>query len=196
MSEQFSSDRRRLLIAAAASIAASGFAGNVKAQQASASLAPLEQIDAGLLRVGYADVGPAQGPPVVLLHGWPGGRSDYRRVAPLLADVADVVVPDLRGFGESDKHLVAPDDGYTAVAQARSVLGLLDELDLGPVVLGGYDIGSRIAQTIAQQSPDRVRALVVTPPAPGAGQRLLAARLTCEGDGLLRFAGLAPASGG
>ena len=52
-------------------------------------------------------------------------------------------------------------------------MGLLDELGLGPVVLAGYDIGSRIAQTVARQSPERVRALVVTPPMPGAGQRLL-----------------------
>ncbi len=114
-----------------------------------------------------------EGPPVVLLHGWPGGRSDYRLVAPLLADTADVVVPDLRGFGESDRHAVSPDEGYTAPAQARSVLGLLDELGLGPVVLAGYDIGSRIAQVIARSSAERVRALVVTPPLPGAGQRLL-----------------------
>ena len=113
------------------------------------------------------------GLPVVLLHGWPGGRSDYRQVVPLLADVADVVVPDLRGFGESDKHPVAPEEGYAGDAQARSVLGLLDELGLGPVVLAGYDIGSRIAQVIAQSSTDRVRALVLTPPMPGAGQRLL-----------------------
>src|SRR3712207_1441015 len=80
------------------------------------------------------------GPPVVLLHGWPGGRGDFRLVASLLADVADVVVPDLRGFGESDRHPVSPDEGYTAVAQARSVTGLLDELGLESVVLGGYDI--------------------------------------------------------
>jgi len=113
------------------------------------------------------------GPPVVLLHGWPGSRSDYRLVAPLLAGAADVVVPDLRGFGESDKHLVPPDEGYTGDAQARSVLGLLDELGLDAVVLAGYDIGSRIAQTIAARFPERVRALVVAPPLPGAGQRLL-----------------------
>jgi pimeloyl-ACP methyl ester carboxylesterase len=113
------------------------------------------------------------GPPVVLLHGWPGGRADYRLVAPLLADAADVVVPDLRGFGDSDKHPVPPDEGYSGDAQARSVTGLLDELGLGPVVLAGYDIGSRIAQTIARAFPERVRALVVTPPMPGAGQRLL-----------------------
>src|SRR3954466_8479961 len=114
-----------------------------------------------------------EGPPVLLLHGWPGSRTDYREVVPELADAADVVVPDLRGFGESDKHPVAPDEGYDAAAQARSVTGLLDELGLGPVVLAGYDIGSRIAQTIARQNPERVRALVLAPPMPGAGQRLL-----------------------
>jgi len=113
------------------------------------------------------------GPAVVLLHGWPGNRSDFRLVAPLLAEAADVVVPDLRGFGDSDRHDVDPDDGYSGAAQARSVLGLLDELALGPVVLAGYDIGSRIAQQVAQAAPERVRALVIAPPAPGAGRRVL-----------------------
>jgi pimeloyl-ACP methyl ester carboxylesterase len=113
------------------------------------------------------------GPAVVLLHGWPGSRDDFRLVRPLLTEDADVVVPDLRGFGESDKHAVDPDEGYSGAAQARSITGLLDELGLGPVVLAGYDIGSRIAQAVAQASPERVRALVITPPAPGAGRRVL-----------------------
>ncbi|PRY47988.1 pimeloyl-ACP methyl ester carboxylesterase [Geodermatophilus tzadiensis] len=121
-----------------------------------------------------------EGPPVVLLHGWPGDRRDHRLVAALLADTADVVVPDLRGFGESDGHDVRPDEGYSADAQARSVAGLLEELGLGPVVLAGYDIGSRIAQTVAWQHPERVRALVVTPPLPGAGRRLLAPEVVTE----------------
>jgi len=112
------------------------------------------------------------GPPVVLLHGWPGDRGDYRLVAPALADVADVVVPDLRGFGESDGPAAGPDE-YAGAAQARSVLGLIEELDLRQVVLAGYDIGSRIAQVVAGQAPDRVRALVIAPPVPGAGRRLL-----------------------
>ena len=121
-------------------------------------------------RVAYDRAG--EGPPVVLLHGWPGDRADHRLVVPLLTGAADVVVPDLRGFGGSDAHAVDPEEGYGADAQARSVLGLLDELGLGPVVLAGYDIGSRIAQTIARLAPDRVRALVVAPPLPGAGRRL------------------------
>jgi pimeloyl-ACP methyl ester carboxylesterase len=117
------------------------------------------------------------GPPVVLLHGWPGGRTDFRTVAPLLAGRADVVVPDLRGFGGSDRHSLTsggvPEDAYAATGQARSVAGLLEELDLGPAVLAGYDIGSRIAQSVAQQHPERVAALVLTPPVPGAGPRVL-----------------------
>src|SRR3954453_752004 len=114
-----------------------------------------------------------EGPPVLLLHGWPGSRTDYRQVVPLLAGAADVVVPDLRGFGEWDAHPVAPDEGYSGAAQARSVTGLHDELGFEQVVLAGYDIGSRIPQGLAQQAPDRGRALGVAPPLPGAGRRLL-----------------------
>ena len=80
---------------------------------------------------------------------------------------------DLRGFGESDKHVADPAEQYSAVAQARSVAGLLDELGLGPAVVAGYDIGSRIAQALARAEPDRVRALVIAPPLPGIGQRIL-----------------------
>ncbi len=112
------------------------------------------------------------GPPVVLLHGWPGMRTDYRALVPLL-DGFDVVVPDLRGFGESDKHVADPAEQYSAVAQARSVAGLLDEIGLGAAVVAGYDVGSRVAQALARAEPDRVRALVVAPPLPGIGQRIL-----------------------
>jgi pimeloyl-ACP methyl ester carboxylesterase len=115
------------------------------------------------------------GPPVVLLHGWPGTRADFRALVPLLTGAMDVVVPDLRGFGESDKHAVEPGDGYSAAAQARSVVGLMDELALDRVVLAGYDIGSRVAQTVARTVPERVRALVLAPPLPGAGDRVLSA---------------------
>lgn len=113
------------------------------------------------------------GPAVVLLHGWPGDRSDYRLLAPLLAPSADVVVPDLRGFGESDKHPRDPATAYHATAQASSVIGLIEELRLGPALLAGYDIGSRIAQAVARLRPDLVRAMVVAPPLPGIGDRIL-----------------------
>jgi pimeloyl-ACP methyl ester carboxylesterase len=113
------------------------------------------------------------GDPVVLLHGWPGDRTDYQDLVPLLEGGAEVVVPDLRGFGVSDKHPAPPAQAYSAAAQARSVLGLVDELGLPAPVLAGYDIGSRIAQAVAREAPDRVRALVVSPPLPGAGRRVL-----------------------
>ena len=121
-------------------------------------------------QLAYDRVG--DGEPVVLLHGWPGDRTDYRDLVPLLSATHDVVVPDLRGFGESDKHAV--DAGqYDAKAQARSVLGLVKELGLMRPVLVGYDIGSRIAQTIAAMVPEMVRALVIAPPLPGIGRRIL-----------------------
>jgi pimeloyl-ACP methyl ester carboxylesterase len=103
------------------------------------------------------------GPPVVLLHGWPGDRSDWRDVLPRLHGV-EAIVPDLRGFGAT-----GPADDYSAAAQAESVLALIDE----PVVIGGYDVGSRVAQAIARSAPERVRGLVLAPPLPGAGARVL-----------------------
>lgn len=122
-------------------------------------------------RLAYDRLG--RGPAVVLLHGWPGDRTDYRAVVPLLASATDVVLPDLRGFGESDKHRSDPVRAYSADAQARSVIGLIEELRLDQPVIGGYDIGSRVAQTLAQSRPDLVRALVVSPPLPGIGDRIL-----------------------
>jgi pimeloyl-ACP methyl ester carboxylesterase len=117
---------------------------------------------------------------VVLLHGWPGHRRDYRLVTAQLADLADIVVPDLRGFGESDKHLPDPRRFYNADAQARSVAGLIDELGIDRVVLGGYDIGSRIAQTLAHRLPERIIGLVLSPPLPGVGERVLGERAQRE----------------
>src|SRR6266571_9106840 len=125
-------------------------------------------------RLAYERTGAGTGPPVVLLHGWPGDRTDYRAVVPLVAPAADVIVPDLRGFGGSDKHQADPAHQYDAAAQARSVIGLIGELRLGPAVIAGYDIGSRIAQAVARDRPDLVRALVIAPPLPGIGDRILA----------------------
>jgi pimeloyl-ACP methyl ester carboxylesterase len=82
-------------------------------------------------------------------------------------------VPDLRGFGESDKHPAEPGGQYTAAAQARSLIALIAELGLTRPVLAGYDIGSRIAQAIAAARPDLVRALVIAPPLPGIGDRIM-----------------------
>ncbi|WP_396918046.1 alpha/beta fold hydrolase, partial [Mycolicibacterium sp.] len=124
-------------------------------------------------RLAFDRHGVAGGPPVVLLHGWPGNRRDYRKVVPLLTDIADVIVPDLRGFGGSDKHAVAVQHFYSATAQAASVVGLINELNLTDVILAGYDVGSRVAQSVARMHPHLAKALVLSPPLPGAGDRVL-----------------------
>jgi pimeloyl-ACP methyl ester carboxylesterase len=125
-------------------------------------------------RLAYDRTGQGSGnPAVLLLHGWPGDRTDYRDVAPLVAAAAEVIVPDLRGFGESDKHQAEPASQYAAAAQARSLIALIGELGLTRPVIAGYDIGSRIAQAIAAARPDLVRALVIAPPLPGIGDRIL-----------------------
>ncbi len=135
-------------------------------------------------RLAYERTGQGHGAPaVLLLHGWPGDRTDYREVAPLVSAQgvgADVVVPDLRGFGESDKHQADPAGQYNAAAQARSLIGLTEELGLQALVIAGYDIGSRIAQAIATDRPDLVRALVIAPPLPGIGDRILPPRAQRE----------------
>ena len=103
-------------------------------------------------RLAYDRVG--SGPAVVLLHGWPGSRRDYEDLVPLLT-------------GAFDDQPAA----YSADGQAASVLGLIDELGLDRPILVGYDVGSRVAQTIARQRPDAIRGLVLSPLLPGVGDR-------------------------
>jgi pimeloyl-ACP methyl ester carboxylesterase len=124
-------------------------------------------------RLAFDRHGQTGAPAVVLLHGWPGNRHDYRRVVPLLTEAADVIVPDLRGFGGSDKHAVDVRHFYSASAQASSVVGLINELGLTDVVLAGYDVGSRVAQSVARMYPEMASALVLSPPLPGVGNRVL-----------------------
>jgi pimeloyl-ACP methyl ester carboxylesterase len=127
-------------------------------------------------RLAYTDSGPAgaETAAVVLLHGWPGDGTDYRQVAPLLTAEHRVVVPDLRGFGDSDRHVGGdPDRFYSPSAQAASVAALIKELGLVRPVIAGYDIGSRVAQSVAREHPQQVGALALSPPMPGAGRRVL-----------------------
>jgi pimeloyl-ACP methyl ester carboxylesterase len=131
-------------------------------------------------RLAYDRAGPPGQPAVLLLHGWPGDRTDYREVMPLAAATAEVIVPDLRGFGESDKHPAEPSGQYSAAAQARSLIALIGELGLQRLVVAGYDVGSRVAQALARARPDLVRALVIAPPLPGIGSRILQPRAQQE----------------
>lgn len=129
--------------------------------------------DADGLELHYVRSGQGN-PTVLLLHGWPGFWYDWRRVLPRVAQITSVIAMDLRGYGTSAKPDWPPRSAYSPEAQARNVLALLDQLRLEKVVLVGYDIGSRVAQTLAQIAPQRVQALVLSAPVyPGYGTRPL-----------------------
>lgn len=92
---------------------------------------------------------------VVLLHGWPGAASDFRRVVPLVPDSSRVLVPDLYGFGSA---FGGPVDvgSASADAHAERVLALIRSEGLDRPIIAGYDIGSRVAQALARLAPDAV----------------------------------------
>jgi pimeloyl-ACP methyl ester carboxylesterase len=109
----------------------------------------------------------------VLVHGNPGDHTEYSRVVPLLGDDADVVTPDLRGYGRSDKHLTDVGDAYSLSSQVDGVIALIDELGIDDAVLCGYDVGSFTVQTITMKRPDLAHSLVIAPPTMGVGRRIL-----------------------
>ncbi|MGN7916859.1 alpha/beta fold hydrolase [Lysobacter antibioticus] len=122
---------------------------------------PLKQIDAGVLRVSYAELGPRHGPPVLLLHGWPYDIHTYAEVAPRLAARGyRVIVPYLRGYGAT-VFLSAdtPRNGQQA-ALAADAIALLDALGIDSAIVGGCDWGARTAGILAALWPQRCRGLV------------------------------------
>ena len=122
---------------------------------------PLKQIEAGVLNVGYAEVGPAGGKPVVLLHGWPYDIHSYVEVAPLLAAKGyRVLVPYVRGFGTTSFLSADTFRNGQPGAVARDAIAFLDALKIEKAVLAGFDWGARTAAIIAATSPERCRALV------------------------------------
>jgi pimeloyl-ACP methyl ester carboxylesterase len=121
----------------------------------------LHQIDAGLLNVGYAEAGPAGGPAVILLHGWPYDIHSYVDVAPLLAVAGyRVIVPFLRGYGTT-RFLSEQTfrNGQQSVI-AVDTIALMDALEIEQAVLGGFDWGARTVDIVAALWPERCRALV------------------------------------
>jgi len=125
------------------------------------SFAALKQIDAGTLNVGYAEDGPADGTPVILLHGWPYDIHSYVDVAPLLAAAGyRVIVPHLRGHGTT-RFLSAstPRNGQQAVL-AIDVVALMDALKIEKAIIAGYDWGARTANIVAALWPERCKAMV------------------------------------
>jgi pimeloyl-ACP methyl ester carboxylesterase len=177
MMENTSYDRRHFLGVAAMSVAAAqfGLIGSASAEADNAgaadaatikpgtntSFASLKRIDAGLLNVGYAEAGPADGKAVVLLHGWPYDIHSYVDVAPLLAAAGyRVIVPYLRGYGTT-RFLSGETlrNGQQSVV-AVDIIALMDALKIKKAVIGGYDWGARTAAIIAALWPERCKALV------------------------------------
>ena len=121
----------------------------------------LKQVDAGLLNVGYAEAGPADGPAVLLLHGWPYDIHSFAEVTPVLAAAGyRVIVPFVRGYGTT-RFLSdgTPRNGQQA-ALAIDVIALMDALGIEKAILAGFDWGARSADIVAALWPDRCRALV------------------------------------
>jgi pimeloyl-ACP methyl ester carboxylesterase len=126
-----------------------------------ASFGPVQQIDAGPLDVGYVEVGPPNGQPVVLLHGWPYDIHSYAEAAPALGAAGyRVVVPHLRGYGTT--RFLSDDavrNGQQA-ALAVDVINLMDALAIDSAIVAGFDWGARTANVVAALWPERCKAMV------------------------------------
>jgi pimeloyl-ACP methyl ester carboxylesterase len=121
----------------------------------------VKQLDAGLLNVGYAEAGPADGPVVLLLHGWPYDIHSYADVAPMLAaEGYRAIIPYLRGYGTT--RFLSEDtfrNGQPSVL-AVDAIALMDALNIGQAVVAGFDWGARTADIVAALWPERCKALV------------------------------------
>lgn len=152
---------RNVFGAAALTAAVLGTAHAQTATPAPDAFSSIKQIDAGVLNVGYVDAGPANGPVVILLHGWPYDIHSYVDVVPLLTKAGyRVIVPHLRGYGTTrflDPKAVR--NGEPA-ALAKDVVDLMDALKIDKAILAGYDWGARSADIVAALWPERVKGLV------------------------------------
>jgi pimeloyl-ACP methyl ester carboxylesterase len=173
MTSEFDADRRHFLGNAAMTLAAAQFAligpaqaeGKAKLEITKAgahtSFPELKQIDAGQLNVGYVEMGPASGPAVLLLHGWPYDIYSFVDVAPVLASAGyRVIVPFNRGHGTT-KFLSADTfrNGQPS-AVALDAIALMDALGIAKATLAGYDWGARTANIMAALWPERCKGMV------------------------------------
>jgi hypothetical protein len=125
------------------------------------ALAHLKNVDAGVLNIAYYEAGPANGPAVVLLHGFPYDIEAYAEVAPILAAAGcRVIVPYLRGFGPTRFLNAGTLRSGEFAAFGADLLALLDALALPRAVLAGYDWGGKAASAVAALWPERCAGLV------------------------------------
>jgi pimeloyl-ACP methyl ester carboxylesterase len=124
-------------------------------------LGPIRQINAGLLNVGYAETGPSNGSPVILLHGWPYDIHSYDDVAPLLSSSGyRVIMPYLRGYGTTQFLSGETFRNGQPSALALDVIDLMDALKIDKAIIAGFDWGARTANVIAALWPERCKAMV------------------------------------
>jgi len=153
---------RRCLSHAAFTALVTIFGGTaLKAQDVRAAFEHVKQIKAGVLNVGYAEAGPANGEPVILLHGWPYDIHSYTEVSAILAGKGyRVIVPYLRGSGTTTfLSPETPRNGQQS-ALAADIVALMDAMKIKQAIIGGFDWGARTADIIAALWPDRCKALV------------------------------------
>src|SRR6202789_2485812 len=125
------------------------------------SFGPLKQIDAGLLNIGYAEAGPADGPAAILLHGWPYDIYSFVDVAPLLAAKGyRVIIPYLRGYGTTSFLSSATMRNAQQSAVGLDIVALMDALRIRKAIIAGFDWGARTADVMAVLWPERCKAIV------------------------------------
>ena len=177
LSEVINQHRRRFLRNAAMALAAAPLVAMASAEArpddannvevppikpgTNTSFSSLKQIDAGLLNVGYAEAGPANGPAVVLLHGWPYDIHSFVDVTPLLASAGyRVIVPYLRGYGSTSFLSSATFRNAQQSAVALDIIALMDALKIQTATVAGFDWGARTADVMATLWPERCKAIV------------------------------------
>jgi pimeloyl-ACP methyl ester carboxylesterase len=171
MSEAINTPRRKLLAAAALGFVAAQFGAAAPAfaqnnapgrgTTSTGSFGPLKRVNAGVLSIAYAEAGPADGPPVLLLHGWPYDIHSFVDVAPILAKAGyRVLIPYLRGYGET--RFLSPDTPRNAepAALATDAINFLDALKVQKVLVAAFDWGGGTANIMAFLWPERCKALV------------------------------------
>jgi len=122
---------------------------------------PLQHVNAGVLDVGYVDVGPPGGQPVILLHGWPYDIHSYEAAAPALGTAGyRVIVPYLRGYGTTHFLSAQTFRNGQQSALAVDVIALMDALDIDGAIVAGFDWGARSANVVAALWPRRCKGLV------------------------------------
>jgi pimeloyl-ACP methyl ester carboxylesterase len=133
----------------------------VDQRKSAATFGPIKQTSAGLLDIGYAEAGPANGPVAILLHGWPYDIHSFVDVAPILAASGQrVIVPNLRGYGTTRFLSADTMRSGEPAAAAKDLIDLMDALNVRSAVLAGFDWGARTGDIVAALWPDRVKGLV------------------------------------